>query len=79
MLSRWIELIEDTETHRLSLSSVLALVITIFIIALVIVAMYDKKIDYTLIGFLMSGYTPYVSKQIGFAIKKDPKNDSPTE
>lgn len=76
MSSRLIELVEDTDTRRLSLSNVLALVITFFIIVLVILAMYDKKIDYTLIGFLMSGYTPYVSKQIsnGLNNKKETQN-----
>lgn len=75
--SRWIELIEEPDNNKLSLSNFLALVITVFIIILVILAMYNKKIDYTLIGYLMSGYTPYVSKQISKGLSKKGDSNAP--
>lgn len=74
---RFIEMFED-DRGKLSLSHVLAFLITVFVIIFVFLAMYDKRIDYTLIGYLMGGYVPYTTKQLSqnFRSKQEQTDDS---
>lgn len=78
-MGRWIEFLEDDVTRKLSLSSLLAIFITAVITILVFIGLFSGyQADYTLLGFLMSGYSPYVGKKIGQGIQGR-KNDLPTD
>jgi len=68
-MSRLVELVEDDATGKLSMTRFLALFTTLFIAALVVIGLAGYLADYTLLSYLMSGYAPYVGKQIGDGIK----------
>jgi hypothetical protein len=70
MMNRLLELIEDDKTGKLSMTRFLALFTTIFIAVLVVVGLSGVIADYTLLGYLMSGYAPYVGKSIGEGLEK---------
>lgn len=76
-MNRLHELIEDDKTGKLSMTRFLALFTTLFIAVMVVLAIFKLFIDYTLIGYLMSGYAPYVGKQIGEGMQGRKKNVEP--